>query len=69
MEKIIRAAVRMRAGLVAAGRRVNERSVELEDKYKGRILQTQQIEMSADMKSLTVRNFGGGKQGEECLCV
>jgi hypothetical protein len=49
------------AGLVAAGRRVNERSVELEDKYKGRILQTQQIEMSADMKSLTVRIILAGE--------
>jgi hypothetical protein len=42
------------AGLVAAGRRVNERSVEFEDKYKGRVLQTLRIEISADLKTLKV---------------
>lgn len=40
------------AELMASGRRVNERSLEFEDKYKGRILQTQQIEISADLKTL-----------------
>ena len=34
-------------GLVASGHRANERSVEFVDKYKGRILQTQQVEISA----------------------
>jgi hypothetical protein len=41
-------------GLVAAGHRANERSVEFADKYKGRILQTQQIELSPDLKTLTL---------------
>ena len=36
------------------GHRANERSVEFVDKYKGRILQTQQIEISADLKTLTL---------------
>jgi hypothetical protein len=42
------------AGLVASGHRANERSLEFVDKYKGRILQTQQIEISADLKTLTL---------------
>jgi hypothetical protein len=42
------------AGLVASGRRVNERSLEFVDKYKGRILQTQWVEISADLKTLTL---------------
>jgi hypothetical protein len=42
------------AGLAASGHRANERSLEFFDKYKGRILQTQQIEISADLKTLTL---------------
>lgn len=42
------------AGLIASGQRVNERTVEFADKYKGRIIQTQHIEISADLKTLTV---------------
>jgi len=41
-------------GLVAAGHRANERSLEFVDKYEGRILQTQQIQMSPDLKTLTL---------------
>jgi hypothetical protein len=48
-------------GLVAEGRRVNERSVEFADKYKGRVLQTQQIEISADLKTLTLRIILAGE--------
>jgi hypothetical protein len=49
------------AGLVASGHRANERSLEFEDKFKGRILQTQQIEMSADLKTLTLRVILAGE--------
>jgi hypothetical protein len=49
------------AGLVASGRRVNERSLEFLDKYKGRILQTQQMEISEDLKTLTLRIILAGE--------
>lgn len=49
------------AGLVASGHRVDERSLEFVDKYKGRILQTQQIEISADLKMLTLRIILAGE--------
>jgi hypothetical protein len=41
-------------GLVASGRRVNERSLEFADKYNGKILDTRRIELSADLKTLTM---------------
>jgi hypothetical protein len=49
------------AGLVASGHRMNERGLEFVDKFKGRILQTQQIEVSADLKTLTVRIILAGE--------
>jgi hypothetical protein len=49
------------AGLVASGRRVNERSLEIADKFSGKILDTQQIELSADLKALTLRIILAGE--------
>jgi hypothetical protein len=48
-------------GLASSGHRANERSLEFEDKYKGRVLQTQQIEISADLKTLTLRIILAGE--------
>jgi hypothetical protein len=42
------------SGYATSGRRLNDRSVELTDKIDGKVLDTQQIEVSADGKSLTI---------------
>jgi len=49
--------------LRAVGRRVNERSLEITDKFKGKITGTRQVELSADLKTLTmtVRLVGQSK--------
>lgn len=41
-------------GLATSGHRANERSLEIADKFKGKVLDTQQIEISADLKTLTL---------------
>jgi hypothetical protein len=41
-------------GTAYSGRRVNERSLEITDKFKGTITGTRQIELSTDLKTLTV---------------
>ena len=40
--------------LRAVGRRVNERSLEITDKFKGKITGTRQIELSTNLKTLTM---------------
>ena len=41
-------------GSASSGRRANERSLEITDKSKGKITGTRQIELSADLKTLTM---------------
>jgi hypothetical protein len=41
-------------GPASSGRRVNERSLEITDKFKGKITGTRQIELSTDLKTLTM---------------
>jgi hypothetical protein len=41
-------------GSASSGRRVSERSLEITDKFKGKITGTRQIELSADHKTLTM---------------
>jgi hypothetical protein len=41
-------------GLASSGRRANERSLEITDKFKGKITGTRQIELSTDLKTLTM---------------
>jgi hypothetical protein len=41
-------------GTAHSGRRVNERSLEITDKFKGKITGTRQIELSTDLKTLTM---------------
>jgi hypothetical protein len=41
-------------GTAYSGRRVNERSLEITDKRKGKVTGTRQIELSADLKTLTM---------------
>jgi hypothetical protein len=50
-------------GSASSGRRLNERSLEITDKFKGKITGTRQIELSTDLKTLTmtVRLVGQNK--------
>jgi len=50
-------------GSASSGRRVNERTLEITDKFKGKITGTRQIELSTDLKTLTmtVRLVGQNK--------
>ena len=41
-------------GSASSGRRVNERSLEITEKFKGKITGTRQIELSTDLKTLTM---------------
>jgi len=41
-------------GSASSGRRVNERTLEMTDKIKSKIMDTQQIELSPDLKTLTM---------------
>jgi hypothetical protein len=47
-------------GSASSGRRVNERSLEITEKFRGKITSTRQIELSTDLKTLTmtVRRVG-----------
>jgi hypothetical protein len=42
------------AGYVTSGRRLGDRAVELTDKIDGKLLDTQQVEVSSDGKTLTI---------------
>ncbi len=55
------------AGSVSSGQRVNERTVELTDKIKGRINDTQRIELSPDLKSLTITVHPAGQSKPNVL--
>ena len=42
------------SGAVSSIRRVNERTLEMTDKINGKIMDTQEIEISSDLKTLTM---------------
>jgi hypothetical protein len=48
-------------GLTCSGRRVNERSLEITKKFKGKVTGTQQIELSTDLKTLTLSTILAGE--------
>jgi hypothetical protein len=48
-------------GSASSGRRVNERALEVTDKINDRITDTQQIELSPDLKTLTVTMHPSGQ--------
>lgn len=48
-------------GLTSSGRRVNERSLEITKKFKGKVTGTQQIELSTDLKTLTMSTILAGE--------
>ena len=49
-------------GSVASARRVNEHSLELTDKVEGKIVDTQQIDLSSDLKTLTMTVHNAGRR-------
>ena len=51
----------------ASGRRVNERTVEVTDRIKGRIADTQEVEVSADGKTLTITERPSGQRKPNIL--
>ena len=54
-------------GSVSSGRRVNNRTLELTDKIKGRIADTQQFELSSDLKTLTITEHPSGQSKPNIL--
>jgi hypothetical protein len=56
-------------GLTSSGRRVNERSLEITRKFKGKIIDTQQIELSTDLKTLTLTIILAGENKPRNILV
>jgi len=56
-------------GSAYSGRRVNERSLEITEKSKGKITGTRQIELSRDLKTLTVTVRLGGQNRPQSIFV
>jgi hypothetical protein len=54
---------------VASGRRVNEHTLEIENKSKGKITGTQQIKLSSDHKTLTVTVYTAGQNEPNNILV
>ena len=48
-------------GYMSSGHRVNERRLEIAHTYKGKIIDTQLIELSADLKTLTLSRLPAGE--------
>jgi hypothetical protein len=57
------------AGLTSSGRRVNERSLEITLKFKGKTTSTQQIEISTDLKTLTLSTTVAGESKPRNILV
>ena len=56
-------------GTAYSGRRVNELSLEITEKFKGQITGTRQIELSRDLKSLTVTVRPVGQSKPQSILV
>lgn len=56
-------------GFTSSGRRVNERSVEITRKLKDKLIDTQQIEISADLKTLTLSTILPGESKPRNILV
>jgi hypothetical protein len=54
-------------GSVSSGRRVNERTLELTHKINGKTTATEQIELSPDLKTLTMTVHTMGKTKPDIL--
>ena len=56
-------------GTAYSGRRVNERSVEIAEKFKGKTTGTRQIELSSDLKTLTMTERLVGQSRPKSILV
>jgi hypothetical protein len=56
-------------GSACSGRRVNERSLEITEKFKDKITGTRQIELSADLKTLTMTTRLVGQSRPKSILV
>jgi hypothetical protein len=56
-------------GTTYSGRRVNERSLEITEKFKGTITDTRRIELSRDLKTLTVTVHLVGQSKPQSILV
>jgi hypothetical protein len=56
-------------GSAYSGRRANERSLEVTEKFKGKITGTRQIELSADLKTLTITERQVGQSRPKSVLV
>jgi hypothetical protein len=56
-------------GTAYSGRRVNERSLEVTEKLKGKITGTRQIELSNDLKTLTITVHLVGQSKPQSILV
>jgi len=56
-------------GSASSGRRVNERSLEITDKLQGKITETRRIELSADLKTLTMSMLPVGESEPKNILV
>lgn len=56
-------------GTAYSGRRVNERSLEITEKLKGKVTATRQIELSTDLKTLTVTERPVGESSPKSILV
>ncbi len=53
----------------SSGRRVNERSLEIADKFRGKIMATRQLELSTDLKTLTMTVRRAGQNRPKSVLV
>jgi hypothetical protein len=56
-------------GSASSGRRVNQRSLEITNTYQGKIADTRQIEVSIDLKTLTMRISQVGEKEPKDILV
>ena len=56
-------------GSASSGRRVNQRSLEITDKFKGKITGTRQMELSTDLKTLTMSLHLEGQSRPKSILV
>ena len=56
-------------GSASSGRRVNKHSLELTDKFQGKITETRRIELSTDLKTLTMSMLPAGESKPKNILV
>jgi hypothetical protein len=57
------------ASAASSGRRVNERSLEITGKFKGKVMGTRQIDLSSDLKTLTMTTRVEGQNRPKSIFV